>query len=238
MKFFEDKHVYINDDGENYVSVTTLIKKYEPHKDWEQIAAKYAKKVKKTTEEVQAAWKEEGRKAIEKGTTYHNMMESLYNDKGSWIVEDEECIVCPSPIVDGVKSAKSLKLEQGVYPELLVYSHKYKVAGQADLVEVVKNKINIKDYKTSKEIKKESYKNWKTGYEKMLFPLNNLMNSNFWHYSVQLNLYMYMLKTHNPNYKIGIMEIHHIKDNEVEVHEVPNLQREIKALLQHYSSNL
>lgn len=237
MKFIDENHTYINDDGEVYTSVTTLIKKYEPEKNWAEIAAKYAKKVKKPVEEVQAAWKEEGRKAIEKGTAFHNKMECLYNDTGIWTIEGEKCEVCPSPIIDGIKHARILKLEKGVYPELLVYSHKYKVAGQADLVEVVKNKINIKDYKTSKEIKKESYKHWKNGYEMMKFPLNNLMNSNFWHYSVQLNLYMYMLKAHNPTLSIGTMEILHIKDNEdIEIHTVPNLQKETKSLLHDFAS--
>ncbi len=233
MRFLEDKHVYLNDKNECYTSVTTLVKQYEPEKDWEEIASKYAKKNKKTLEQVKADWAEEGRKAIVKGTAFHNKMEQLYNDSIEWEVEDEKCVVCPSPIVDGVKHAKNLKLEQGVYPELLIFSHKYKLAGQADLVEVVKGKINIKDYKTSKEIKKESFKHWKDGYEMMNYPLTNFMNCNFSHYCVQLNLYMFMLKSHNPNLKIGKMEIHHIKDDELIIHKVPDLQKDIKRLLEY-----
>lgn len=236
MKFFEQSHKYVNDDGECYTSVTSLIKKYEPHKDWDQIAENYAKKKKKTVEQVKAEWKAEGDKAIAKGTAFHNKMEALYNDTGIWTIEDEDCVVSPSPIIDGVKYAKDLKLEKGVYPELLIYSHRYRVAGQADLIEVVKNKINIKDYKTSKEIKKESYAHWKNGHEMMLYPVNNLMNSNFWHYSLQLNIYMYMLKSHNPKLKQGVMEIHHIKDDgELIVYEVPNLQPNVKNLLEHHA---
>lgn len=252
MKFIDATHSYLNDNNEQYTSVTTLIKKYEPHKDWDEIAAKYAKKVKKSVEEVKAMWAQAGLDAVTKGTAFHNKMEALYNETGIWNTEGVDCVVHSSPIIDGIKKARSLKLDQGIYPELLVYSHNYKLAGQADLVEVVNNKINIKDYKTSKEIKKESHKHWRDGYEMMSFPLNNLMNSNFWHYSVQLNLYMAMLKAHNPNLKVGTMEILHVihheniihgKDlveasktewDEVVTYKVPDLQKDVKKLLEHF----
>lgn len=251
MKFIEETHSYINDNNELYTSVTTLIKKYEPEKDWNEIATKYAKKVKKTLEEVKAEWAKAGLDAVTKGTAFHNKMEDKYTKAGIWKVEGVDCIVHGSPIEDGVKYARSLKLDQGIYPELLVYSHNYRLAGQADLVEVVNGKINIKDYKTSKEIKKESYKHWKNGYEMMKHPLNNIMNSNFWHYAIQLNLYMYMLRAHNPNLKVGTMTILHVIDHpaiisedelkstpegwtEVVEYPAPDLQKEVKNLLEHY----
>lgn len=234
MKYIDSNHSYINDKGESYLSVTSLIKKYEPQKNWQEIAEKYAKKHKKNVEDVQAAWKEEGRKAIEKGINYHAKMESLYIDKGEWDIEGEKYKVVSSPIINGVKYAIPLSLEDGIYPELIVYSDKYKVSGQADLVEIAKGKINIKDYKTSKEIKKESHKHWKNGHEKMLFPVSHLMNCNFFHYSLQLNIYMLLLKAHNKKLKIGNMELLHVKDDEETVYKVPNLQKEAKSILEHY----
>lgn len=237
MRFIQDKHLYLNDSDEQYTSVTTLIKKYEPEKDWDAIAEKYAKKVKKTKEQVQAEWKAAGKEATDKGTAFHDRMEKKYITAGTCTIEDEDCEVCGSPIIEGIKYAKPLKLEKGIYPELLIYSHKYKIAGQADLVEIVRGKINIKDYKTNKEIKKESFSNWKTGPEKMKYPLNNLQNCNFWHYCMQLNIYMYMLKAHNPKLKQGKMEILHVVNTdteEIQVYQVPDLQKDVKRLLEHY----
>lgn len=239
MKFLEKNHQYLNEQDEVYTSVTTLIKKYEPQKDWNEIAEKYAKKNKRTVEDVRAEWKAEGDKAIAKGTAFHNKMEALYNDKGSIILEENECKVFPSPIIEGVKYAKDLKLSKGIYPELLIFSHRYKVAGQADLIEVVNNKINVKDYKTNKEIKMESYKHWKNGQEMMLYPVNNLMNCNYWHYCLQLNLYMLMLKSHNPKLKQGTMEIQHVEsDSNIRIYKVPDLQKEAKNILEHHLANL
>lgn len=239
MKFIQDTHKYINDEDESYTSVTFLIKQYKPYKDWNEIATKYAKKHKRSTEDVQEEWKMKAKLATDKGTEFHNKMEKMYIDASIWRLDDEDLSVYPSFIVDGVKKARSLKLEQGIYPELLIFSHKYKLAGQADLVEIVKGRINIKDYKTSKEIKKESFSNWKTGPEKMTFPLNNLQNSNFWHYAVQLNIYMFMLKVHNPKLKQGKMEILHVTDEEsMEVYKVPDLQNDVKRLLEHFYKRL
>jgi len=234
MKYIDDGHFYVSDEGERYTSVTQLIKKYEPKKDWDLIAQNFAKKNKKTVEEVQAAWKEEGRKAIEKGLAYHAKMESEYLERGSFEIDGKEYKVIPSPLVDGIKLAIPLKLEPAIYPELIVYSHKFKVSGQADLIEIVDGKINIKDYKTSKEIKKESYKNWRTGYEMLNFPLNHLMNCNFNQYALQLNIYMNLLKAHNPKLKVGKMEIYHVKDDETIIYEVPKLQKEARNILEHH----
>lgn len=234
MKYVDSNHSYTNDKGESYLSVTSLIKRYTPEKNWQEIAEKYAKKHKKNVEEVQAAWKEEGRKAIEKGITFHSKMENLYIEKGEIEIGDKVYKVVSNPLVDGVKMAIPLALQDSVYPELIIYSDKYKISGQADLVEVIDGIISVKDYKTSKEIKKESHKHWKYGHEKMLFPLNNLMNCNFSHYSLQLNIYMLLLKAHNRKLKVGSMEIQHVKDDEVIVYEVPNMQKEAKAILEHH----
>ncbi len=238
MKFIEKGHSYITDSGEEYTSVTGLIKQYEKKKDWQEIAEKYAKKHKKDVEQVQAEWREEGRKAIEKGVNYHNKMESEYVARGSVTIGEKVYEVIPSPMEDGVKVAIPLKLSDGIYPEIIVYSDKYKVSGQADLVEVLDGVINIKDYKTSKEIKTESYKHWKTGHEMLLPPLGHLMNCNFVTYALQLNIYMYLLKSHNRKLKIGDMIIHHIKIDEDKVdlipYLVPNLQKEARVLLEHH----
>lgn len=241
MKYIDLGHVYVNNDGEPYSSVTQIIKKYEPYKNWQEIAEKFAKKHKKSVEDVQALWKEEGRKAVEKGVKFHEDMEKLYTDKGEWEIEGVIYKVHPSHMEDGVKLAIPLKLDLGIYPELIVYSHKYKVAGQADLIEIVDGFINIKDYKTSKEIKTESYKHWSKGHEMMKAPLSHLMNCNFSHYSLQLNIYMSLLKAHNPKLKMGKMEIYHVKDSNdpfgdltTKVYEVPRLQKEAKAILEHH----
>jgi ATP-dependent exoDNAse (exonuclease V) beta subunit len=68
----------------------------------------------------------------------------------------------PNDLTNGTKTAPSRKLEPGVYPEHMVYLKSAGICGQSDLVEVVNGRVNIIDYKTNKEIKTESYKNWRS----------------------------------------------------------------------------
>jgi hypothetical protein len=78
------------------------------------------------------------------------------------------------------------------------------------LVEVVNGRVNIIDYKTNKEIKMESYKNWEGVSDKMLSPIDHLDDCNFSHYALQLSIYMYIILKHNPKLLPGKIFIHHI----------------------------
>jgi hypothetical protein len=79
---------------------------------------------------------------------------------------------------------------------------------------VINGIVNIYDYQTNKEIKKESYVNWEGISDKMLDPLSHLDDCNINHYNIQLSLYMYMILKHNPRLKPGKLIIEHIQFKE------------------------
>lgn len=68
----------------------------------------------------------------------------------------------------------------------------------------------IKTHNTNKEIKKESYTSWDGIKQKMQGPLEHINDCNFWHYAVQLSLYLYIILKHNPTFKPGKLILHHI----------------------------
>ena len=70
------------------------------------------------------------------------------------------------------------------------------------------------DYKTNKEIKRESYTNWEGISDKMLDPVGHLDDCNLNHYNIQLSLYMYIILKHNPKLKAGKLIIEHIQFKE------------------------
>lgn len=246
MRFTEQNHSYRNDKGEMYQSVTSLIKSFAKPFDRIKQATKYAKKNKLKVDEVLAKWDKAGKDASEKGTAFHAIKESELLSKKGIIIDGENHPIYPPHWEGGEKISGSLKLEPGIYPEQLIWSDKYKLAGQADRVEVTKkNKINIIDYKTSKEIKQRGYEKWDGTVEKMKFPLQHLDDCNYTHYALQLNVYAFMIKQHNRNLDIGKMEIEHIKGeyedgvfniDEVIVYTVPNLQKEVKILLEYWKT--
>lgn len=244
MKFNEEAHIYVNDKGEVYTSATSFIKKFYKPFDRINIAKKFAKKNKRTVEDVLEEWDKAGKDAIVKGTAYHKLEESRLLLSEDILIENESHPVI-KPEFDGeYKINNKLKLDPGVYPELILWSDKYKIAGQADRVEITKSgKINVLDYKTSKEIKTEAFRRWDGSYDRMLGPFSHLDDCNFWHYAIQLNLYAFLIKQHNRGYKIGNLSIHHVicdyedgnlQVNDIVDYDVPNLQIEVKNALEQY----
>ena len=185
-------------------------------------------------------WKDENLKSVARGNKFHKLMGDTLCRNLSVNVDGHDLVVNITKTENGVKLAKSLKLEPGIYPELIIYLDSVEVAGQADYIEVVDGRINIKDYKTNKEIKTKGFVDWKGVEEKLKAPLSHLGNCNYNLYCLQLNTYMYMLLKHNPKLKMGKMELLHIKfdekDNPVEevIYRVPNMQKEVKNLMAYW----
>lgn len=217
--FNADEHSYksINSsDNISWVSVTTLVSFLKKSFDSKKVAESVAKK--KNSKwfgldplEIQEIWKKESNRAMALGTYYHNQREADLCSLAS--IEREGTTVPifkPVELVNGAKFAPSQKLDPGVYPEHMVYLKSAGLCGQSDLVEVVNGRVNIIDYKTNKEIKMESYKNWEGVSDKMLSPIDHLDDCNFYHYSLQLSIYMYIILKHNPKLLPGKIFIHHI----------------------------
>ena len=183
------------------------------------------------------AWDEENRKSCERGTKIHSDLEnSLYGkrqdiDLAKYQIGGKfECI----------KDHNELDLEYGVYPEYLIHrvseDGKLRIAGQIDLLVKKGNKIIIADYKTNKEIKTKSFydKNKKTS-EKMKYPLNNLDDVNYWHYTLQLSTYAWMIQKLNPDFEIeDLVMIHFDHSDNMTVYHLPYLKEEVIKMLAYY----
>jgi ATP-dependent exoDNAse (exonuclease V) beta subunit len=265
FKASDHSYTSIDDNDIKWVSVTKLVSNFKEPFDAEGVAAKVSKNKKskwygKTAKEIQAAWKEESERAMELGTFYHNQREA---DLCSLASIEKEGVPLPvfTPIEkDGVKHAPDQKLSPGIYPEHMVYLKSAGICGQSDLVEVVGDKVNIIDYKSNKKIETESFVNWEGLSKKMLFPVNHLDDCNYYHYALQLSIYMYIILKHNPKLKPGNIYIHHVtfeqesenefgypiyaKDSEenpivkeVTPIEVPYLKDEVISVIQHIKNN-
>jgi len=216
--FNANDHSYKSLDGEaiDWISVTTLVSHFKKPFDAKTVAEKVSRSKKSKwagvdPKIIQEIWNNESTRSLTLGTWYHNQRESDLCALASLSVEGTTIPVFkPAEVKEGVKVAPSQKLEPGVYPEHMVYLRSAGICGQSDLVEVVNGKVNIIDYKTNKEIKKESYVNWEGISDKMSHPVNNLDDCNFYHYALQLSIYMYIILKHNPKLRPGNIFIHHI----------------------------
>ena len=217
---FEPKtHSYKSIDSSDdtvWTSVTTLIGHLKQPFDSNAIAKKSASNKKgkwygMTTEQIQEVWKKESERACSLGNWYHDQRENDIVGCTTINRHDAELPVI-RPMFDehGQKMAPSQKMIDGIYPEHMVYLRSVGICGQSDLVEVANGHVHITDYKTNKEIKSESFKNWEGMSQKMNFPVSHLDDCNLNHYNLQLSIYMFMILKHNPNLKAGKLTIHHI----------------------------
>lgn len=133
---------------------------------------------------------------------------------------------------------------QAVYPELLL-SHVSKdksirLAGQADLVIIDGFDVYILDYKTSKKIELKSFYDRKTKKSQMMrYPLNNLQDTNFWHYSLQLSTYAWMIKKIDPRFNIkALMLIHYDHDGNCTDYMCDYLESDVIRMLKFYKKEL
>ena len=233
VTFDEASHTYTSHKGTQYISVTTLIKKYVPEFDshyWSTYKAM------KAVLESKNEWKKykdncggwENVVAVvraDKGFKYREeVMQKKREFLAMWAEEGKAAAargtayhkkreeeVRSGVTVHDSKEYYTLtgdplasKIEaDGVYPELLLYDDELEIAGQADWVLKSGNTIHIKDYKTSKDVSKLGFME-----EMLLYPLNGLLNAKFYVYSVQMSLYAYILE--RQGYDIGSLVIEHV----------------------------
>tara|TARA_R110002020_G_scaffold29814_8_gene94194 strand:- start:128 stop:961 length:834 start_codon:yes stop_codon:yes gene_type:complete len=224
--FRSDGHVYetlnenLEKDKIKWTSVTSFVGMFKPKFDAESQAKKSCKNKRSKwygmkPKEILDTWNKESERAINLGNWYHDEREKRILEFQT-IERDGTEVSIIKPIVDknGIKIAPEQKLKEGIYPEHFVYLKSAGLCGQADLVGIVNGKINILDYKTNKEIKQKGFTNWEGITSKMYKPVSHLDDCNLKHYNLQLSLYAYIIKKHNPKLKIGELQIQHVSFEE------------------------
>ena len=195
IEFDEPTHTYTICGDSNYTSVTTWIHRFFPHFDPDSIIGKMRngknwtpenKYYGMTNTEIKNEWNKAGKEARELGTLMHLNIENYYNGLS---------------YTPGFTETRDYELFQDYLrdhneyvpyrTEWTVYTKKYRLAGSIDMVYIdpnVPGKYILADWKRSKEIKFEN--RWETG----LGPLSYIDNCNYWHYTLQLNVYRMILE--------------------------------------------
>ena len=186
-----------------------------------------------TKQDIKDEYKANKDKACEKGTAYHLMRENeWYKDKKAKVSEYIES----DDYFDVEKHNWDLNREKAVLPEYLVYySSKdglINLAGQIDLLVKDGNDIYVLDYKSNaKGIEKKAFFDRKKKQnKKMYYPINNLDDTTYNHYALQLSCYAFMLKQINPNFNIKMLQLlHNAGDGETKI-DVPYYEKEVKEM--------
>lgn len=94
----------------------------------------------------------------------------------------------------------------------------------------------IPTHNTNESIDKDSYYDSKKKQKQMLkYPLNNVIDANFWHYSLQLSTYALMLQQLDPRFNIkGLLLIHFDHQGGTTTYECEYLKDDVKRMLNDY----
>lgn len=195
--FDEPTHVYtVNGSSKGVCSITQFLHHFFPKFDADAIIKKMMASKKwpeskwygMTPKAIKDAWNANGKEASEAGTAMHLSVEMAMN--GAW---DE----IPASAKDTVEWRYFMKYWDK-YKETLepyrteweVWDEELKLAGSIDMVYRRKSDgtLCIYDWKRAKEMKYEN--NFDSGFG----PASHLPDTNYWHYTLQLNMYRWILE--------------------------------------------
>ena len=231
ISFDEGPHIYTIDGDSDYKSVTTWNHSHFPYFNSDKIITNMMKSSKwkenkyfgMTRGQIKQLWRENGKKASEAGTKMHYDIECFYN--GMTVNNDS---------IEYKYFMKFYEDFSHLIPyrtEWMVWDKELKLAGSIDMTFTnQKQEISIFDWKRCKEIKKTN--SWESAKTECI---NFMPNSNFWHYSLQLNTYKAILE---KNYDVSVKDMYLVclhpenKNNSYQLFKVPDLQSEIQQLFQ------
>ena len=238
--FIEDGHYYLCNGKRVGISTTGLIGQYENHFDSETISQQIANKKGISQQEVLEEWRIENLHSTIKGSMVHEFAQSLWEGKKYKF----DYLKVPKEIdIDRLKSDIDKLIPQAInfyndykdmYEligcEIYLGDEDFDECGATD--QILYNKytggIAIIDYKTNKEIKRESYK-----HKKMLIPLHKFDDCNYVHYSIQLSGYKFKFE---KNTKLKVDETFivyfNINADNYEIIEPLNMQKEVEKILE------
>jgi hypothetical protein len=220
ITFEEEGHKYTINGETNYTSVTTWLKKFfYPFND-ELIITNMMKSPKwpdskyfgMTKEEIKKQWRDSGNEAAKLGTAMHKMFEDHYN---GLTVEKPDVGIEYDYFQNFINDHPTLKPFR---TEWTVYDEQYRLSGSIDMLFINEDgTLSIYDWKRCKSMDKNPSFN---KYAKP--PLKHIPDTNYWHYSIQLNAYK-MIIERNYGYKVKDMFlvcIHPDLDTNYQKHEV------------------
>lgn len=229
LQFFEDTHTY-KWNGRTLTGTTSLIKEFVPPfnaKFWATYKANQRSLLSSegpvgygfsgkvwTPEEILAEWDCIRETASKRGKFIHAYLEDVLQGKPR--SDNDDCL-------SGVRDY----LVNGYYGnvigcEMLLHNEWY--AGTADLLVEYKGQYIIRDWKTNRQFRRKCPYN-----NRMLAPLQKLHATEYFAYTLQLNMYRYLMKPHCDVTKLEIVWFDH--EGNYKVIELPIVEDYLLLML-------
>lgn len=226
LKFEPEKHKYFY-EGKELQSVTTILKRFTPQFDTEKWSKVIAEREGVSVKEIQDRWTLKNKLACDFGSRIHQYAESKVLSITPEITLDMKDIEYRNQVNDFLQwlsigfqfSEREFLCEQQIcYPEL-------GIAGTVDLLMKTVEGYYIMDWKTNESIEETN-----TYGERLLKPLQHLFNCELIKYTLQLNLYRYILEK-KYNLKIKGLYLIHLLPTEFRFIQCESMDSEVESIL-------
>lgn len=249
--FYNNGHKYeiTTDINSKYTSVTTWCHSHFPMFNGKMIIANMMKGKNwvpghkywgMTAEEIQQLWRTNGQEAAIAGTKLHSKIEQFMNNstlEPNYLHTQLHAVHIPDDDVS-IEWGYFIKFVQD-HPELkpyrtewMIYHDELKMAGSIDMIyENPDGSLSIYDWKRCKDINKVN--DWKKTATNPL--IKSFPDSNFWHYTLQLNTYKAILeeKYGKTVSKLCLVRLHPDNTDETyEILDVPIITEQINQLFE------
>jgi hypothetical protein len=239
ISFHEETHTYtIDGSKEGWVSCTgfihgffeefnadAVIRKMMASKKWPE-----SKYFGMTPQQIKAQWDASRDEAAAAGTRMHLDIEHYYNADPVGNVAGDEWVTNPGAEWDYFQAfERKWRIPKGFEPyrtEWLVFKEDSKVAGSIDMVfKKPDGTFAIYDWKRAKEMKYEN------AWQKGKAPLDHLPDTNYWHYSIQLNMYRTILEElYGATVSELALVVLHPDQRSFQVVHVNRMEEEVEAM--------
>ena len=229
ITFEEEPHIYTIDGDDTFTSVTTWVHNNFQHFDADKIISKMmrgknwivSKYFGLNREEIKAMWEKNRDEASTAGTKLHYDIECFYNNTEIHNDSKEYSYF--------LKFHEDFSHLTPYRTEWMVWDDELKIAGSIDMLFTDNlGNLLIYDWKRSKEIKMTN--KWQSSTNAIM---SDVPDTNFWHYSLQLNIYKYLIEKNYSKTVSGLFLVimHPNNKNKSYIRmEVPDLQDTIKLL--------
>lgn len=222
LNFDEASHTYTV-NGEEYISVTTLVDKCFEQFDADYWAKKKAPSLGMTPQEVKDMWQRKGDEAATLGSKLHNMIERYY-------------LGLPNESDSAFSLFKQFAGHHFLTPyrtEWAIFDEDHKVAGTLDFLNYENGVFSIYDWKRSNKVIAGGRPEKISRYGKRaLRPISHIPDTTYWHYALQVSIYRYILETkYGINVQDGHLAVFHPDYDIPYLVDVPYLRDEVVAVL-------
>ena len=227
IEFEEEPHIYYVNGSAYDCSVTGFVHSFFSKFEAEKIIEKFYYRWQAnenspyygmSPQDILDMWEENRVLQASLGTILHNSIELFYN--GCDVYNDTK------EFGMFLEFFKEHKIFTPFRTEWMVYDEELRLAGSIDMCYMNEDgTVSLYDWKRSKEIKEQNK------FQCGLYPVSHLPDCNYWHYSLQLNIYKYFLE---KNYGLVVRDMflvvfHPDNDSYLKI-KVGDLQREVEDM--------